>query len=147
MFTRMSDLRCRTSYFRATPSCSKHPRIPTKVVGIWTEPFEQRVHPIGLVSSKTGCKIRFSCKSYPEKMAMATRHPEALWAPQTPLMGSESFTVWIWVPQDKFPRPCKGLKEGDSALATVPTPCKLGRQRPPSQIGSMGVQICTNGLL
>jgi hypothetical protein len=99
-------------------------------VSIWVEPFEQHRHPVGPSSSELGCEIRFFCKSDPEKMAMATRHAEGLWTHEVrrlPQWVSDSLTVWIWVQNDNFSLPCKGLEEGVSALALamVPTPCKL----------------------
>ena len=60
-------------------------------------------------------------------MAMAARHAEGqkthevCWPPQ---WVSDSLTVWIWVQQVAFFRPCKGLDEGVSALAALPPPRK-----------------------
>jgi hypothetical protein len=39
---------------RRLARCSNHPGIPSHAVGIWAEPFEQRVHPVGLASGEQG---------------------------------------------------------------------------------------------
>ncbi len=47
------------SYFRAMTRSFKLQRTPAQVVGIWSEPFEQRAHLLGLESSEGGCEPRF----------------------------------------------------------------------------------------
>ncbi len=143
----MSDLRC-MSFFRVTPCRSNHPGTPSHAVGIWVERFEQRAHPVGLASGEQRWEIWFFCKSYPEKMAMAARHTEGQWTPEVsrcrlPQRVSDSLPVLIWVRQVILFRPCKGLKEGVSALAELPTPRKRLWQRP--QRGTWGLQISCNG--
>jgi hypothetical protein len=61
-------------------------------------------------------------------MAIVARHAEGQWTNEVcrpPQWVSDSLTVYIWVQQVVFFRPCKGLEEGVSALAALPTPRNL----------------------
>ncbi len=143
----MSDLRCRISFFRATPCGSNHPGTPSHALDIWTDRFEQGAHSVGVASGEQRWEILFFCKSCPEKMVMAARHTGGQWTHEVcrpPQCVSDSLTVWIWVRQVISFRKCKGLEEGVSALAELPTPHKRRWQRP--QRGTGGVQISSNGL-
>ncbi len=142
----MSDLRCRISFWGATPCCLNHHGIPSHSVDIWAEPFEQRAHPAGLQAGEQRWEIRFFCMSDPEKMAMAARHTEGQRTHEVcrpPQWVSDSLTVWIWVQHIFFFRPSKGLEEGVSALAELLIPHRWQWQRP--QRGTAGVQISSNG--
>jgi hypothetical protein len=71
----------------------------------------------------------FFCKSYPDKMAMATRHTGGLCTHEvhkSPQWVSESLTLWIWVQQDTLPDHARGRGcEAVPALVAAPTPCQL----------------------
>ncbi len=110
-----------------TPCCPNHTWTPSHAVGIWTEPFEQYAHSLGLASGEQRQEIRFFCSSDPENMAMVARHAEGqrtheLCRP-SPWV-SDSLTLWIWVQQVVIFRLCRGLEEGVSALAALPNACK-----------------------
>ncbi len=148
----MSDLRWRISFFRATPCGRNHPGTcqhtgRTYAASIRAERFEWRAHPVGLASGEQRWEIWFFCTSYPQKMAMAARHTEGQWTHEVcrpPLWVSNGLTVWIWARQVILFRSCKGLEEGVSALAELPTQHKRRWQR--LRRGTGEVQIISNGL-
>ncbi len=62
-------------------------------------------HPVGLASGEQRWETLFSCRSNPEKKAMATHHTEGQWTREVsrlPQWVSESLTVWIGMQQAIF---------------------------------------------